>query len=444
MNFVKTRILRILILVLLTVSSCSQATNTDITPNQFKGSDIERIQAAINAAEGTTNKVVIPPKNSNGTNVWLIDSAILLPGNMTVILDNSTIQLSDQCRDNLFRTANVGEGITEVNWYHDISIIGVGNATLKGADNPRATGDGGKTLALDSQFEHPIGNGKASYGTDAGKEGIKQTGDWRNHGIIIAYVDGFKLKNLTIENMHCWAVTHERVINAEISDIRLLNPPRITINGETLYVANRDGINLRQGCKNFRINNISGETGDDFIAMTLLGLHSSVKEAGRITGSMVTTREHKSPEDDIENIYITNITCKTKNHGVALRAIDYASISHVYIDGLISRGNDEFKTHQTAMLFGGRGYGPANLPGYMNNIYAMNIMGNTRSALIHVEEAIADCYFMNGIYSGEGEYIVSYNYIDKDTFETKYRISKNNIGKKDVTNVQEINMIKVP
>ena len=80
--------------------------------------------------------------------------------------------------------------------------------------------------------------------------------------------------------------------------------------------------------------------------------------------------------------------------------------------------------------------------GLINNIFAMNIMGDGRSSLIHIEEEIADCHFMNGIYSGDGEYIVSYNYIDnKDTYR-KYIVSENNTGRNFVKNVKEINMVK--
>ncbi len=110
-----------------------------VNPNQFEGTDIQRIQCAIEEARGTTNKVFIPSKNSNGTNVWLLDSAILLPGNITVILDNCTLQLSDKCRDNMFRSNNVGIGITDPIWNRSISIIGIGDVYLKGANNPRAT-----------------------------------------------------------------------------------------------------------------------------------------------------------------------------------------------------------------------------------------------------------------------------------------------------------------
>jgi len=93
-------------LFFLLLSGCSKHCNY-ITPNQFKGTDIQRIQSAINAAEGTSNKIVIPSENNNGTTLWLLDNAILLPSNMTVILDNCTLQISDKCRDNMFRSNNI-------------------------------------------------------------------------------------------------------------------------------------------------------------------------------------------------------------------------------------------------------------------------------------------------------------------------------------------------
>src|SRR3546814_2043116 len=46
-------------------------------PNQFEGSDTERIQAAVQAAKGTSNKIVIPAANDNGSYIWKIDNAIL-------------------------------------------------------------------------------------------------------------------------------------------------------------------------------------------------------------------------------------------------------------------------------------------------------------------------------------------------------------------------------
>jgi polygalacturonase len=375
---------------------------SEITPNQFDGSDIHRIQSAINTAKGTTNIITIPSRNANGTNLWLLDSAILLPANMTIILENCTLQLSDQSRDNMFRSDNVGMGILNPKWNHNVRIIGVGNVTLKGANNPRATGDGARTLVSVPQ------QGRVSYGSDAGREGIKQKGDWRNIMILIAYVDGFTLKNVSIENSHAWAVSFERTRNAHVSDIRIDNPEEIDIGGRKVIVSNKDGINLRQGCKNFRIDNISGKSGDDFIALSSLSTRAPVPENGDLNSTMVTSGLWRGPEDDAEQIMITNISCQTKFRGVAIRASDSASIHHVYIDGLHTRKWDGY---HNSILIGGKGYGQPSQPGKIHDIYAMNITGEGRS-LILVEAPIANCTFMNGIYFGDGDQVITYK-IDK-------------------------------
>lgn len=393
-----------------------------ITPNDFKGSDIERIQAAINAAKETTHKIVIPQRNSNGSNSWKIDRAILLPSHMTVILDNCIIQLSDSCRDNMFRSDNVGVGITGPVWNRDISIIGVGYVVLKGADNPRSTGDAYRTLMLT-----PL-EGRVSYGSDAGRKDRKQKGDWRNNLIQVAYVDGFTLRNVKIEHSHAWAISFERTQNAELSDIRFHNPETILINGVEKKVYNKDGINLRHGCKYFRINNITGINGDDLIALSSLDAAPYYHTNGDINSYQVTSTKWKGPEDDTEQIFITN--CQTNYTGVAIRASDSAGIHHVYVNGVITKARPDtpapYGGSPYTLLVGGGGYGQASISGKINNIFAMNLIGDGKS-LILIESPIANCRFMSGIYTGPGAAAIKYT-IDK--VRTKA--------------VQEINIIKAP
>ncbi len=393
------------VFIILMLGSCAEH---EISPNQFKGTDTQRIRSAIEAAKESTRQVTIPSRNANGTNLWLLDSAILIPGNMTIILDNCVIQLSDQCRDNMFRSDNVGIGITDPVRLENISIIGLGDVILRGANNPRATGDGARILTLNPAEEKEKGNWRVSYGSDAGKEGKKQKGDWRNIMILMAHVDGFKLENINIENSHAWAVSFERVRNADISDIRINNPEITNIDGREVLVSNKDGINLRHGCKNFRIDNISGRTGDDFIALSSLDTGGDGHDNGNLNSTMVTSRKWGGPEDDTEEVVITNIACQTKYRGVAIRASDSASIHDVYIDGLICR---EWDGYTNSILIGGIGYGKPSFPGKINNIYATNIIGSGRS-LILIEAAVANCSFMNGIYTGDGDEIITYK-IDK-------------------------------
>ncbi len=412
-----------------------------ITPNDFEGTDRERIQAAIDAASGTTNRVVIPAENDRGGDRWLIDGAILLPSGMSLVLEDCIIQLSDTCIDNIIRTDNVDVDTGEFEWSYDIRIIGIGSPVLMGADNPRSTGEG-KLLSTTSTFDSPVGRGKMSYGTDAGVDGATQTGNWRNHGLLIAYVDRFEIRNVTIRNAHCWALTHERVINARISDIHIDNPPRITVDGETHYVANRDGINLRQGCKRFDITNVSGETGDDFIAMTLLAVNENTERPERLSASMLTTPTYEGPNDHIEDVTISNVRCRTKNHGVALRTIDEARIRRVFIDGLVALGNHDVPSHQTAILFGGRGYGESSPLGCISEVHAMNLMSDMRSGLIHVEAKIDNCTFLNGVYSGQAEHAIGYH--DFDDATPKYAVSTGNSGRSEVGNVLEQNIVAAP
>ena len=396
------RVCRGFILSMLLLAGCAQPY---ITPNRYRGSDIRRIRLAIEKASTTTHKILIPARNANGTNIWLLDSAILVPGNMTIILENCTIQLSDQCRDNMFRSENVGTGITDPVRIGNINITGMGHVVLKGANNPRATGDGARELSLDPRAEKEKGNWRVSYGSDAGKKGRKQTGDWRNIMILMACVDGFRLEHVNIENSHAWAVSFERVRNADISGIRIENPEEIDIQGKKVLVSNKDGINLRHGCKHFRIDDISGRTGDDFIALSCLDTGVGGHQNGSLNSTMVTSRKWNGPEDDTEDVVITNIRCRTEYRGVAIRASDSAGIHDVSIDGLIAMQQGD---HTQAILIGGAGYGKLSLPGKINHIHAMNIMGGGQS-LILIEAPVVDCYFMNGIYTGKGDQLIAYH-----------------------------------
>ncbi|MBR7136734.1 MAG: hypothetical protein IKC99_01630, partial [Clostridia bacterium] len=62
-------------------------------------SDNEAFEQAI-AARGRDGIVLVPPReNPDGRTHWLLDRAILLPANTTVILQNAMLKLSDRCRD---------------------------------------------------------------------------------------------------------------------------------------------------------------------------------------------------------------------------------------------------------------------------------------------------------------------------------------------------------
>ena len=133
-------------------------------PNNFTGSDIEKINAAITAATGTTNCVKISKRHADAASdrdFWLIDSAIFIPENMTLIVSDCKIKLSNQCRDNFIRSANSLD--PAVSRIRNVHIIGEGKAVFEGADDPRSTGDAVKVM------------GERTYGSDTGKAGETPT-----------------------------------------------------------------------------------------------------------------------------------------------------------------------------------------------------------------------------------------------------------------------------
>ena len=127
-----------------------------INVNEYKGlTDNEVIENAIKNKQ-KDGIIIIPPresKNESEREFWLLDRAILLPENTTIILQNCRIKLSDKCRDNFFRTANCGLGIAYPERIKNVHIKGEGLCILKGADHPRATGDEGKILACPCPYE---------------------------------------------------------------------------------------------------------------------------------------------------------------------------------------------------------------------------------------------------------------------------------------------------
>lgn len=298
-----------------------------VTPNEFEGTDVERINQAIRAAAEAGCRVVIPRVNVRGAErreVWLIDSAILLRNNTTLELDNCRIKLSDRCRDNMIRSANCGLGITDIRPMQNIHIRGIGRVVLEGADHPRATGDSAKTI------------GTRTYGTDAGVAGESQTGDWRNIGILMAFVENFSIENLAIKDSHCWAISLERCAHGVLRDLDFASSGFKMIDGVRQTILNQDGIDLRLGCHDILIENITGYTGDDLIALTAIPRTDSV--AGRTGSTMVSSCQTRGQGvDDIRHVIMRNIKgyCQGGHHIVRLLNTPGTRMYDILLDGLI-------------------------------------------------------------------------------------------------------------
>lgn len=314
----------------LSATATRKSNETFISPNMYKtGTQSERIQRAINDAKKTTGKVVIPKYDAiTKTSVWLIDKAILLPGDFELELSNCKIKLSDKCRDNFIRSANTGLGIKDIKPLKNIKVIGKGNVLLEGANNPRATGDHNKTLAV-----NPNGYGQ-SYGTDAGKPGENQKGGWRNHAIILAYVDVFEISGITLKDYHAHGLVLERSTNGIVRDVTFEVRQAVNVAGVEKQVLNQDGLGVRFGCKNIIIANCKGKSGDDFIN---IGLTDTGVEAGQENVNVVSGSVYAGELDNISNIYLQNWQdfYSISHRAIRIMSVGKLRIKNVFIENMV-------------------------------------------------------------------------------------------------------------
>ena len=371
--------------------------------NKFTGrNDSEILNNAIQNRDAD-GIVVISPRQIDGTrDYWLLDSAVLLPENTMIVLQNVKIKLSDRCRDNFFRTANCGLGIEEIAPIRNVHIRGEGVCLLEGADHPRATGDSGKLLHapcphfpedickvvdwIPEERRTPEALGfwdihDHSYGTDAGKEGESQYGDWRGIGILFANVDDFSISGVRIKESHGWAISVEACTNGRIEKIDFDARMYKMIDGTYMNMENQDGIDIRNGCHHIVISDITGCTGDDVIALTAIADGEEYRPCGALRSTHVMHNDWSRRERDIHDIIIRNVIAHSYLCYVIRLLPAGTRIYNVVIDGVVdTQPSREWKYGGTLLLGDGDGYGE-NYPDSMQNISISNVICNSRRAL---------------------------------------------------------------
>ncbi len=194
---------------------------------------------------------------------WLIEYAVALPSNFTLILDNCHLKMTDCVYSNMFINEHLETeiGRTAAGRDRNIAILGRGEAIL----------DGGTYNGLSE--------------SNSGQNGMPCI--WKNCLVLFANVEDFKIENIACHNQRWWALTFVfcaygtlRSIDFRSSDIgvdkdgNVYHGLRRKYYGDVL-VKNADGIDLRQGCHHITIEDITGFTEDDTIALT--GLYGNIE-----------------------------------------------------------------------------------------------------------------------------------------------------------------------
>ena len=241
---------------------------------------------------------------------WNVERAIRLPSNFTLILNDCHLRMADGCYSNIFVNQNHGTDIgkTAAGADRNINIIGRGEAVL----------DGGKYNGLSEKTQL--------------KDGLPPV--WKNNIILFTNVDGFKIEGIACRNQRWWALNFVYCANGYIGNIDICaNDTMVDENGNESHgmlrerywdvlVKNADGIDLRRGCHDIVIENITGFTGDDTIALTGLD------------GRTDRTLGVEDLPSDICNIKIRNIKTAAFCSNVRLLNQSGVKLHDIVIDGV--------------------------------------------------------------------------------------------------------------
>ena len=379
--------------------------------------DSEAISRAIASRDADGTVLLTPRQSDDGRTYWLLDEAILLPSDTILILRNTKLKLSDASRDNFIRSANCGLGIEDIAPLSNIHIRGEGYVVLEGADHPRASGDGGKiikhpcpyTVEDICKYADWISDDRRtpdkitfadrhdfSYGTDANNPNESQYGDWRGIGILLACVDRFSISGLTIRESHGWGISLENCAYGRIENIEFDARMSKMIDGMLHNMENQDGVDIRNGCHDILISGITGETGDDVVALTAIADRTrAYKPSGSLASTHVMHNDWTRRNPDIYNITIRDIRAYSSLCFIVRLLPCESRIYNVVIDGVTDTSPAPNLMWGAILLGeGDKNYGK-NLPGSLSNITISNIIYSNYSRAITVSGFLQDSAITN-------------------------------------------------
>ncbi|MGI5868271.1 MAG: glycosyl hydrolase family 28 protein [Kiritimatiellia bacterium] len=260
-----------------------------VSANDFADAadDAEMIQRAIDdAVRSGVRTARVPSMNARtGASVWTLSRTLLLPSHVTLVLDHAHLRMADGVICQMMRNSNAltPEGNSPAGRQRGIRIIGIGEAVL----------DGGEP------------NGLSEFTSD--KDGFPHISE--NLTIYLHNVEDFTIENLRIVDQRWWAIALMYCEHGRIERIRF-ELTRHALDSRAPW-RNQDGIDLRVGCAHIGIRGISGETGDDLIALTALkSEHFEVKQ--RVDG--LSTDIHDIAIEDVRGVTNMCAIIRLLNH----------------------------------------------------------------------------------------------------------------------------------
>lgn len=321
---------------------------TPIIPEDFSGTDRQKIQAAIDFARWTSSPVEL-----NG--LYLVDAAVIIRSNTKIIL-NGTVKGAVGIRDNIFRTESAEFAPTTI----------LNRATRN--------------------FYIKAGAGGGFAGSDEDWGTYPATGvsgqSWRAIGMLLANCENYTVDGLRVKSTNLWGICNEQARFGKIINIDFDQDGRLP---------NQDGINVRHGSHDILIENITGTAYDDLVAITNLEHSPDL----HVLGS--TVYDPNVSNLDIFNVIIKNVVSRQETKfanfspphyggGVLILCEDGLKIYNVTVDGVANR-KAQFYIGFTSIQYW---VTTQAVYGDMENINVSNV-----NSPIYIRRPLKNCSFTN-------------------------------------------------
>ena len=169
------------------------------------------------------------------------------------------------------------------------------------------------------------------------------------------------------------------------------------IDGVEQTILNQDGVDLRLGCHDVLIENITGYSGDDLIALTAMPRADSV--AGDLRFTMVSSASDRGDgRDDIRQVIIRNVRgyCRGGHHIVRLLNTSGARMYDIVLDGLIDTSPADMRC-KAAVKIGDSHYGGGVAPlGDTSRIIVSNVISRSQHTIM-IGGSLSDSIISNVI-----------------------------------------------
>lgn len=344
----------------------------DFLKNNLSDSDaIEK--AFLYAKKEGINTIIFDKKD------WLLDRAVLFFSNVTILVDGVALKQNEDVFDNVFRSENFIVNPDdpynypiEIKETENVKILGINGARIEGPEKPSK---------------------RLNYCTGEMEETLGDIWGWRSLSVHVVCCKNFEFGGFFITKTRNWAVSVERSSECYFHDIEFLTS---CVNG--------DGINLRNGCHNIKIENIKGTTTDDLIALNNGGGFAQYPRKSwktylypLVPSNFMIPQEEPS-DSDIYNIDISNIKLKPVRfvQAVAFLARRGHKIYNVSIRNVVEEKNLLSPLH--ANLIGAYyqdNYGELNKSVFIRNIYIEGVTAQDYEYPVLFRENVEGIFIKN-------------------------------------------------